>query len=373
VFTGNVLLQFIGNRSYSIYLWHWPLVVTLVYFELSQDYLWITAGMLASVLFGHLSYTCIELPAQNSLAATSRWRAAFMLIGILAAISVMAQEIRRSGFPERISEQLVRIEKEAWPDDGKPICADPMSCIFGGSDVQAIILGDSHASAMRAAVEKALPKTTQGVFLRASAGCAIIFGAEPTGKVEVDKCVAMLHELEASIDTLYPGKPVIVISRAALFVEGESDSTYAKGKPRPWVKFSEQLEAATPPFREQYRRAYIDTACKLAKKHPLYLMRPLPEFPAPVPQIMGRSMMRGGEPIARMAVKKYFERQSYIWSIQDAAAQDCGAHILNPLPYMCDDTYCYGSHKGNAIYFDTDHVGRYGVELLSPMFDEVFQ
>jgi hypothetical protein len=200
-----------------------------------------------------------------------------------------------------------------------------------------------------------------------------MFGAEPSGKVEVDTCAAMLRDMEAQIDKLYPGRPLIVITRTALFVEGEPDTTYEKGKRRPWIKFSEQLEAATPEFRQQFRRAYVDTACKLGKKHPLYLMRPLPEFPAPVPQIMGRAMMRGGDPVARMAISEYFERQSYIWSVQDAAVQECGAHILNPLRYMCDDTYCYGSLNGNALYYDADHVGRHGVGLLSPMFNEVFR
>ena len=56
--TGNVVFQNLGQWSYSIYLWHWPLVVAIYYFSLDEK--WIYIGILLSVLLGYLSNKYIE-------------------------------------------------------------------------------------------------------------------------------------------------------------------------------------------------------------------------------------------------------------------------------------------------------------------------
>jgi len=56
--TGNVVFQRLGQWSYSIYLWHWPLVVATYYFSLSNG--WLYLNILLSVVFGFLSYQYVE-------------------------------------------------------------------------------------------------------------------------------------------------------------------------------------------------------------------------------------------------------------------------------------------------------------------------
>ncbi|MDG1122943.1 MAG: acyltransferase family protein [Glaciecola sp.] len=56
--TGNILMQKIGKWSYSIYLWHWPLVVAIFYFALPTPYIYLGIGL--SLLCGFMSYHCIE-------------------------------------------------------------------------------------------------------------------------------------------------------------------------------------------------------------------------------------------------------------------------------------------------------------------------
>jgi len=55
--TNNFVFQQLGSWSYSIYLWHWPIVVFLWYRDL-QGFEF--AGIVASVLLGYLSYRLIE-------------------------------------------------------------------------------------------------------------------------------------------------------------------------------------------------------------------------------------------------------------------------------------------------------------------------
>ncbi|WP_448249743.1 acyltransferase family protein [Thalassotalea agariperforans] len=56
--TSNIISQKIGSWSYSIYLWHWPLVVSIYYFSLNQAYSYL--GIILSVLLGFLSHKYIE-------------------------------------------------------------------------------------------------------------------------------------------------------------------------------------------------------------------------------------------------------------------------------------------------------------------------
>lgn len=56
--TGNAVFQSLGKWSYSIYLWHWPLVVAIYYFSLSST--WVYAGIALSVFLGFLSNKYIE-------------------------------------------------------------------------------------------------------------------------------------------------------------------------------------------------------------------------------------------------------------------------------------------------------------------------
>src|SRR5699024_5304952 len=58
IITGNIVFQKLGSWSYSIYLWHWPLVVAIYYFELAEIYVYL--GLVLSILLGFLSYKYIE-------------------------------------------------------------------------------------------------------------------------------------------------------------------------------------------------------------------------------------------------------------------------------------------------------------------------
>lgn len=65
IITGNYVFQKIGNASYSIYLWYWPIVVLLYTNSLLSDYRYIIGGMVASLMAGFASYLIIESKSKS--------------------------------------------------------------------------------------------------------------------------------------------------------------------------------------------------------------------------------------------------------------------------------------------------------------------
>jgi len=65
IITGNYVFQKIGNASYSIYLWHWPIVVLLYTNSLLSDYRYIIGGMVVSMMAGFASYLIIESKSKS--------------------------------------------------------------------------------------------------------------------------------------------------------------------------------------------------------------------------------------------------------------------------------------------------------------------
>ncbi len=58
--------------------------------------------------------------------------------------------------------------------------------------------------------------------------------------------------------------------------------------------------------------------------------------------------------------------------ILDALAEanrQCGVEVLDPLPYICDETTCFAARDGKPVFSDDNHLSNYGNELLRPLLD----
>lgn len=374
--TSSRVAQWLGTRSYSIYLWHWPLVAALAYCELLDDPLWLTLGLGASLLLGQLSYVLVEVPARRALSLMGPRLATLWLLLAVVLVVIVAQLVDRGGFPQRLSPTVTAIEAQRKNRNPRhDECLDGgRVCIFGGERIAAMVVGDSHADALVTAVQAALPDTRQGVYFRGVNSCLLVFGAKlVTGVGRAGDCYQLNEELQAGIDSLHPGVPVIVINRTSVYAQGavaKADGPLPPG--RPWVFFSKLRDSAAPEFLAEFRQHYLDTACRIARKHPLFLMRPIPEMLVSVPEAMGKAVLLGGSRAVTLSLEQYHRRHAFVWQLQDEAHERCGAQILDPLPYLCDDQVCRGSKDGMPIYFDDDHLNELGNRLLIPMFTKVF-
>jgi hypothetical protein len=178
----------------------------------------------------------------------------------------------------------------------------------------------------------------------------------------VQRSIERLEQLPASIS-------VVLVSRFAASVYGENEN--GPGAFAPTVFFSRPAPGATPAFMAEYAEGITNTACMLAKRRTVYLMRPIPEIGKDVPKIVSRRLIRGDVDDVSISLADYFERNRWVWQAQDAARDRCGIKILDPLVYLCSDGRCHGSLNGRPLYHDDDHLSEYGNKLLKPMFSSI--
>jgi peptidoglycan/LPS O-acetylase OafA/YrhL len=378
LWTGTRVAQWLGDCSYSLYLWHWPLVVALVYLHLEKSAPAIVAGLLVTLVLGRLSYSLIENRTRTALDRLPKWRGAAALAVTLLIVMVPSQVVHQdAGIPGRLSAQIDAVFNESEninPDQKRCLVSEfstPPECVHGGEQTGVIVIGDSHAEAMVHAVEDALPAARFNVRNLTMSNCPTIANVkaidQPTytcGKYIAQK----VQELEHSDDHT----PLIIINRTSYYALGPNEPDRTRELAVPYLYFDKPYQARTPQFFSDIREEIISTACSFASNRPVYMMRPVPELMFNVPKTMGRALMQGKHVRISMSMAQYQERNDFIWKTQDMAAERCGVKILDPLPYLCHDGQCTGDVAGLPVYYDDDHLNMDGASLLTPMFRQVF-
>lgn len=150
---GSAPLQWIGSRSYSWYLWHWPVIVYATILFGSTVWIGLGAGLLALVLAA-VSHRLIENPLRflprltRSTAATYRWMGALLAGGVLVAVAVGSGGALASR-SERVAPWAAVYQQGAPDSCEQPRTSSGVSyCTGGAADAPrtVMLLGDSHAA-----------------------------------------------------------------------------------------------------------------------------------------------------------------------------------------------------------------------------------
>lgn len=393
----NRVAQWMGTCSYSLYLWHWPIVVALAYLQLQYNAVAVIAGLAATLVLGQLSYVLVESPARRQLSQLRDRPAVVALALASLVVSIPSAAARfKEGFPGRLPEKVELAAKEAnnW-NPRRKLCLqsngiESPSCAYGGERVKAVVIGDSHANSIITAVAAALPDANDSVLEWSYNGCPPMRGASRIPESNPDRrCSEFNNWVLKELKYIPTTVPLIIVSRTSFYAKGHNEQ-WEKTANIPQVFFTVKHTFANQVFLSEFANNLVNSACEFAKTHPVYLVRPIPEMGIDVPPAMAHRLAFGWNAEVSISLADYHARHAFVWAAQDAAQQQCGIKILNPLPYLCSDqgkarstpvqltnetssyTRCYGSRDGRPLYYDDDHLSEYGNRFLVPMFTEVF-
>jgi len=373
-FTNNKIAQFLGNTSYSVYLWHWPIVFYLGYFEQQNNTMWITLSIGLSILLGWLSYRFIETPTRKGLSNLKLTKSYVVTISYLILPSFLLGLIfLKNGMPQRLDEKTFIISSQSTnmnPDRANCHAENTNKfpeCIYGGQKIGVIVIGDSHADAMIRSVEKSLPNKNLGVLDWTYNSCPTINGIQRLGADKNYSCKQM-NNFRLTQSIKYKGTPILVINRLNATLVGANE--VKNNIPKDYI--TKIHESYNKNYQEEMIEGYIDTLCKYAENHQVYVTRPVPEYDISIPKTLGhRNIYKNTDRIS-IAKSEYLNRSKMAYLAQDIAVEKCGVKILDPTPYFCDNSKCYADKKGIPLYYDDDHLSVYGADQLIPLFNSIF-
>lgn len=200
-------LVVVGLLSYSLYLWHWP-VLAFLRAERGVDVLApadAAAGVALAVVLAVLSFRLVERPCRRRGGPRLVPAAA-----LLAAVLVAGAAVATSGLPQRFSPAVQRIHDTAF-DAVTQDCADrPVTdpCTSDpGRPADLLLWGDSHARAAIPGVWQAARRTGHVAAAVTRPACPPLLGVAPrspayAGCADFNAAVLALLEARPEVRTV---------------------------------------------------------------------------------------------------------------------------------------------------------------------------
>jgi peptidoglycan/LPS O-acetylase OafA/YrhL len=366
----------LGRISYSLYLWHWPLLVLAA--DVAQQPLgnFQRLGLVAlSLVLATLSWRFVEQSFRRGSVERPWRRLGLMLPPLLAPIAVGALLFFTHGLPDRLSpaaKALAGLE-ETDVNPARKACferartARPEVCRFGaapgaeGDDV--LVWGDSHADAVTPGVVDWAKARGWSVREVARGGCPPLVGVSVRTMYRFKlECEAAADQALVRITADRRLKLVVLAARWPLYRDARP--FYDVNSPRVTMTVDGKRTGLAAPLGR--------TLAAIARRRPdvrVLIVGPIPELTLGAPECLGQVAQLGGRPEACASVDADLplSRAGPAEDAIRAAIQDRpGAAAVFPSETLCHGGRCVAMLDGRPIYFDDDHLSASGARRLAP-------
>lgn len=187
-FFTNTIVRTIGLWSFSLYLWHWPILAFMRYLNNGVELTlpWIFSAALLTTILSICSYYLVENPVRKTKLNFIK----SLIIIYLIPMSVMTVF---NTFVDK-KEDFATIEQTRWFDRKDEGCWDRTDGECGVGDLTAttkyLLIGDSHAMHLSGMMDEIGKKENIKIDIVASSSCPVYF--DYALKKDVDKnCLAV--------------------------------------------------------------------------------------------------------------------------------------------------------------------------------------
>lgn len=350
----NRLLVWIGAISYSLYLWHWPLV------SLLKDALPISAIAALTFAAATLSYYAIERPFRTNSWWTHRRFLTACATAIVLLIAFTGLIKFTNGLPARLPDYIARAEtarhmparmKDCFRDADGSKKAKEEFCVIGTAKTtpSVILWGDSHANQLHMALDALLATQQKSGLIATSGGCVPSLGAEgtlPYGSEDFERIYPTCKQFNREVLALLEQSPQInTVIVAAQWVRYDSKLILA------------DLATIHARFSKQGKRLIIVGAV------------PMPVVD--VPRHWAHAQKDAGVALDTLPFPPV-EAQlnaAKIWNgyLDEFAKTHANVQFINPFDALCDTFTCYMVKDGKAYFSDTAHLSIEGANTVLGM------
>jgi len=341
-------LVWVGDRSYSIYLWHWPFVVFAAALWGSRPGIaW--AAVVLSLGPAVASYRFVEQPFRR---LSARPRQVARLAAVCVGVPLIASTGLFVGARASWGNDTVRAladRKGAWET---PISGCTMSGYYDYSCDHVLpeakgtmfLVGDSHAMALSEAATIAGQSLVLNVRVRARAGCAFV-RFPPGTENQLDDCRAwvegVLREIEAS-------KPQIVMIHQCA---------------RVWSGCPTSDQAWLPIWQAGLASVIASVAPHTGT---IILVHDVPSFDNDLDTCF--NLIKVPRDCGRQRTEEVRTRLGAVSAAEDNTVQGVPrVVVIDPVPVVCEAILCRQVVSGQAMYRDGDHLSVVGADRLVPL------
>ncbi|BDM65063.1 hypothetical protein NFHSH190041_25150 [Shewanella sp. NFH-SH190041] len=369
----NKISQKIGEWSYSIYLWHWPVVVMSIYFKIRN---WQAVGVLLSLCLGALSYYLIEknkcmTSKLTSLKSIYKFKPILMILFIFVLSKLICLT---DGFHWHYSNEVLLASNESFDRNKNNLMLDENSGDFSvkilgnSNNIKAIMVGDSHADAIATALSTLFDLKKEGVTVLARASCPFIMNVKISGN-----SLLCLYDNSKRMEYInkHPSTPVFIAARMSAYLYGQSNpervTTPYKG---PLIYFKDKYHEVNKKFLLELEKNIGLTIDGINNKDRVFIISPIPEMHTNIPKAIAKEKLLYNDVHNDFSISiyDYEKRNKQVNLILKNVTRTLDAHLLSPINYLCKQGKCISNIHGRPIYYDGDHMSEFGNKLLTPMF-----
>ena len=341
-------LMFLGLISYSLYLWHWPLIV-FTKLATSKHLAWTEQVSLAVVMVGLAIFTWhfVELPFRRGGAGAFSRHAIFAsgTLGLGALAASAWALIALGGIPERFPETVLQIA--AAREDASPLREKCHShagsksfddtCVLGDDVAPSVIVyGDSHGAEFSAVLgEFAKPRHASVRQITAS-GCPPASGFTYARR---SACSEYNDRMLERLTSIAPS--TVVLASYSLTWSREFPDQFWPGIERTIIA----LRGAG---------------------HRVIVLGPVPDLPSAsgIPAAVARWAALGGDP-SDYSFEQHDDEIHDVEARLSTIATAQGAIFLPISQEICSGSRCKAYQDGAVLYFDNNHLSRSGAQLIA--------
>ena len=364
-----------GLASYSLYLWHWPMIVFGTYYVLDPD--WAPAVRIAMALaafpVAFASWHFIERPFRQARGLLSR-RALFVsAFGLSAALALFGLIVYPlNGIPGRFDATVQRLSAASTV----PIyvCANrPLDevqagrlCIVGDESVPPtfVLWGDSHASVFHDALSAMARSHSVAGYSLTAFGCPPLLRLK-MDSVSMNKCQARNELVLRAIAAKRPRVVILAAQWPAYVAASEDDPIDDR-----WdVVRRKQDRGFTP---QQLRFALESTVAALRDLGTtVYFLEDVPFAPLATPDMLAKTYLLGTTASIEPLASDYARQNALMRAVAAELERQGALHILAPGRLLCGAATCRVTDGANPLYYDGNHLNDRGATLVSPVFEPV--
>lgn len=370
----------IGMISYSLYLWHQP-IVALIKIKVPVEYQPVASvfGLILTFVLSWATYKLVEQPFRNrSLFTTKK-----ILTGATVSLSIMILVGLlghfTAGFPQRTNHVFLAESMNVSPvrykchTGGVDYQAPKNACKIGKGERQIAVLGDSHGVELSYALGGMNNHTSNTVTQLTFSGCPAAYNVDTSRK----GCKAWLDDAIEYI-TMSPDITHVVLAfRHTLYVNGEVPHTHpVRVINKPFrIGVGAQQGFTETETREAYWASFqsLVSLLKDANKT-VIVMYPIPELQQHIKKVIMPTTIfnEPNKALAEITPLHFYEGRN-VGVIQplDQIVKQTNSLKVNPATYLCNLDGCGAVFDKKAMYFDDNHLSQVGANtLVAELFNE---